>query len=307
MTMIGRPRRRSLAILLSLGLPGLGELYAGRPRSGILTLAFIYLVSILIFAVLFAPLRGLALVLLPLGLLLFGWVVVITRAVMVARNAPDPYPLQSYNRWYWYVTALIIWLFVLQPVQQHWLRSRWIRAFRIPSGSMERTLLVGDFILVSSRPSARIPRHDDVMIVEAFGAKQLITVKRVVGLPGDTMAMTDGTLIRNGVAVAEPYAQSVDPIHANELMTEGPDWQIRHLVNGGRTAARLYHPTPRNWGPLVVPPDSFFVLGDNRDNSYDSRFYGAVAKDHIRGKPIAIYFSLDRSSIRWSRIGRRFP
>jgi signal peptidase I len=85
-------------------------------------------------------------------------------------------------------------------------------------------------------------------------------------------------------------------------------WQLRYLAGKGR---ETYRPTLKNWGPLVVPPDSFMVMGDNRDNSYDSRYWGFLGRDRIRGRPLLIYYSYDRNAvlplpfltgIRWRRL-----
>jgi signal peptidase I len=136
-----------------------------------------------------------------------------------------------------------------------------------------------------------------------------MVIKRVVGLPGDTLAMVDGVLLRNRVPVAEPYTQLTDSLGAvSHHLEDGRAWHLAHLVRKDATA---YRPTMRNWGPIVVPEDSAFVLGDNRDESFDSRFWGAVGIDRIRGRPIAAYFSIETkpdggSAIRWERIGHRF-
>lgn len=304
---LGRPRRRGLAILLSLGLAGLGEVYAGRPRAGIVTFAAVLIVGVVDTALVFAPLPGPGVLILSVAISLGAAAFVLLRAAKAARQAPDPYLLQPYNRWYWYALAVVISLLVLQPTVTRVLRSRWVRAFRVPSIAMEPTIRSGDFILASTRPSARIPAQDGVVIVASATDDRIHTVKRVVGLPGDTLTMTQGELIRNGRAVAEPYARILFPSGAPELrLSEGRNWHLAHLVDRSRRAARLYNPDTQNWGPLLVPPDSVFVLGDNRDNSYDSRFYGAVGIDRLRGKPLVIYFSMRDSDVRWSRIGLRF-
>ena len=291
-------------MLLSLGLAGLGELYAGRPQAGIVTFAVLFLCAAVTIALVFMPLTGPALLILSFGIPLCAWIFVLIRAARAARHAPVPYPLQSYNRWYWYVLAVLFSLLVLQPAVSRVLRSRWIQALRVPSSSMEPTIYAGDYIFASKRPSARVPQHNGLVLVASATDARLMTIKRVVGLPGDTLAMAAGELIRNGRAMTEPYAQTLFP--AGEKLSEGRSWHLAHLANQSRSTARLYVPDTHNWGPLVVPADSVFVLGDNRDNSYDSRYYGAVGMDRLRGRPLAIYFSVRDYDVRWSRIGLRF-
>src|SRR4029078_10470106 len=107
------------------------------------------------------------------------------------------------------------------------------------------------------------------------------SVKRSVVFPGDTRARRDGILIRNGVAVAEPYVSHNDP-EADPVWDEFR-WQGNFLgKTGGATVA--YPPSRNNWGPLVVPEAEYFVLGDNRDNSLDSRYWGFVPDSLLRGR-----------------------
>jgi signal peptidase I len=131
-------------------------------------------------------------------------------------------------------------------------------------------------------------------------------VKRIVGLPGDTLAMRDKVLLINGDPQVEPYARYID------RFTDPSDprmyWQREHLV--GDSAAQ--HPSRDRWGPLVVPPGKYFALGDNRDNSEDSRYWGFLEATSIKGRPIFVYYSFARdpldpfswlTDIRWTRIG----
>ncbi len=304
MTSTTKPRRRFPAALLSLGLPGLGEVYAGRPKAAAVTFVLFYMFSALSIAAVFAPFSGISAVIAPISIVLAAWVVVATRAVRAANHAPEPYQLQPYNRWYWYLSAVIINLLVWQPAIVSVIRSNVVQAFRIPSRAMEPTLLVGDFIFASKRPSARSVSRNDIVIVESPGEDKLWVVKRTVGMPGDTLSMRDGALVRNGVPAAEPFIQDIDSTAASSRdVGDGRSWHLAHLIHG---APSTYHPDMRNWGPILVPPDSVFLLGDNRDESFDSRFYGAVGMDRVRGKPLTIYFSISASSIRWGRIGRRF-
>lgn len=207
--------------------------------------------------------------------------------------------------------ALVIWFF---------LRALLVEAFRIPSGSMENTLLIGDFLFVNKAlygaevpivnkrlPAFRAPERFDIVVFDSPEEPGVNVVKRVVGMPGDTLAMVDNVLYLNGVAVEEPYAirgPSGDDPEDPRMRA----WQVRYLV---RRDARSYRPTLKNWGPLVVPPDSFFVMGDNRDNSYDSRYWGFLGRDRVDGRPLFIYFSYDKNgllplpfvtSVRWGRI-----
>ncbi|MEQ1855603.1 MAG: signal peptidase I [Longimicrobiales bacterium] len=199
-------------------------------------------------------------------------------------------------------------------------RTFLVEAYRIPTGSMENTLLVGDFLLVNKAVygtripgtdirvgSLREPAMGDVVVFHPPHEPDRNYVKRVVGLPEDTLEMRDKRLFRNGHLVAEPWARHDD----GRGDTVHPDmrWQSGYLIASGR---RKYQPTRDNWGPIVVPPDRYFVLGDNRDNSEDSRYWGFVEREEIRGQPWRVYYSFIPSSVsslplrervRWTRIG----
>jgi signal peptidase I len=210
--------------------------------------------------------------------------------------------------------AVILFLFI---------RTFLLEAFQIPSGSMERTLLAGDFLFVNKAvygaqipgtharlPAFSSPRRGDVIVFEYPKDPTLNYVKRVVGVGGDTVAMDAGTLIVNGARQVEPYVQRTDSSHDFEAAEFA--WQRDYLVAATRDFRHHYHATRDHWGPLVVPENKFFVLGDNRDNSLDSRFWGFVDKQAVKGRPLLVYFSYDRGTaeplpwltdIRWSRLG----
>lgn len=195
-----------------------------------------------------------------------------------------------------------------------------VEAFRIPTGSMENTLLVGDFLLVNKAvygaripgtslhlPAFEEPKRGDVIVFNPPGFPNRYWVKRLVGVPGDTLSMRKKQLFLDGRPVNEPYARHV----GDRADVVNPDmlWQSNYLLAGPR---RTYHPSRDNWGPIVVPPDSFFVLGDNRDDSEDSRYLGFIPRDAIRGRPWFVYFSFDPTGpgefpwledVRWRRIG----
>jgi signal peptidase I len=171
------------------------------------------------------------------------------------------------------------------------IRTFVVQAFKIPSGSMLDTLLIGDHLLVNKfLYGTRIPftdkiilpledpQHGDVIVFEFPEDTSKDFIKRIIGLPGDVLEMKDKVVYRNGEKLDEPYVKHTDP---------------------GLQARR------DNFGPITVPPGKYFVMGDNRDESYDSRFWGFVDKDKIRGKAWVIYWSWEGpTDIRWSRIGR---
>lgn len=203
------------------------------------------------------------------------------------------------------------------------LRALAIEAFKIPTSSMEGTLLAGDFLLVNkavygadvpglglSLPAFAEPGLGEVIVFHPPHEAEKYYVKRVVGLPGDTLEMRRKQLFRNGSSVSEPYVRHIDS--AGDAVHPGMRWQIPYLTAGVRQ--RRYRPSRDTWGPLVIPTGRYFVLGDNRDNSEDSRYWGFVSRESITGRPWIVYYSSDVSGtagvpapwdVRWERIGGR--
>src|SRR5919198_62903 len=172
-----------------------------------------------------------------------------------------------------------------------------IEAFQIPSGSMERTLLAGDFLFVNKAvygaqipgTNARLPRFDtphrgDVIVFAYPKDPSLSYVKRVIGVGGDTVEMRLGQVYVNGRAIEEPYVQRMDPLH--DQSDREFNWQREYVLRGNDEQRRRYHPTRDTWGPLRVPLGKYFVLGDNRDNSADSRYWGFVDVSAVKGRPL---------------------
>jgi signal peptidase I len=202
------------------------------------------------------------------------------------------------------------------------IRTFLVEAFRIPTGSMESTLLVGDFLLVNKAvygaqlpgtqtrlPSFSEPERGDVVVFMPPHEPGKNYVKRLVAVPGDTIEMHNRVLSINGEPQIEPYVQHTDAA-GMDMVDPRMLWQRSHLTNGMRP--EMYHPTRDNWGPVVVPEGRYFMLGDNRDDSEDSRYWGFVEREAIKGQPLFIYYSFDNSTmqlfpwitqIRWGRIG----
>ena len=221
------------------------------------------------------------------------------------------------SAWEWVkslAVALVIWFL---------LTSFLVQAFRIPSGSMENTLLIGDFLFVNKAlygaevpivgkrlPAFREPARLEIVVFDSVEEPGISVVKRIVGIPGDTIGMNDNVFHLNGRPVDENYA--VRASGADQHDARMRSWQLPYVAD--RESVGSYRPTLKNWGPLIVPPDSFFVMGDNRDNSYDGRYWGFLGRDRIRGKPLFVYYSYDKqgmfplpflTAVRWSRVFSR--
>ena len=201
-------------------------------------------------------------------------------------------------------------------------RALVVEMYKIPTPSMQSTLMVGDFLVVNKMvfgpeipfthlrlPAYRQPGRGDVIVFKWPSDRSINFVKRVVGVAGDTLLMHHGLLQRNGVALSESYvthsAADAD-MSADEFR-----WQRDYLVKSAQ-ARESYWPSRNNWGPIVVPPHDLFVLGDNRDNSLDSRYWGFVPDSLVRGRPMFVYFSYRPDSAsawswltdaRWRRFG----
>jgi signal peptidase I len=160
------------------------------------------------------------------------------------------------------------------------------RAFVMPTGSMEPTILVGDrFFVLRSNFMGRIRRGDLLAFHFPPDPRQLL-VKRVLGLPGDRLHLESKTLILNGAAVAEPYAHHMAS-YPDAYRDNFPAGQSGTFYEGGQ---RMFRENLRD-GEIVVPRGSYFVLGDNRDNSLDSRYWGFLSKGDVIGRPLYIYGS----------------
>jgi signal peptidase I len=209
--------------------------------------------------------------------------------------------------------ALVVWFF---------LRTFLVEAFRIPSGSMENTLMIGDFLFVNKAlygaevplihkrlPAVREPRRGDLIVFDSV-EEDIKVVKRLIGMPGDTLSMEGGQLRRNSRKMEEPYAVHADPLPSADPFQRQRmrEWQLPYAVTNDTAT---YHPDLQDWGPITVPPESYFVMGDSRDNSHDSRMWGFLPRENVRGRPLLIYFSYDQKSwhplpfitdVRWNRI-----
>ena len=190
--------------------------------------------------------------------------------------------------------AVILALFV---------RTFIVQAFKIPTGSMENNLLIGDHLLVNkfvfapamtSLEKTILPidpiRRGDIIVFKYPEEPERDFIKRVIGLPGDMLELRAKRVYINGTMLNEPYVHYLVP----------PDEE----GSGGEFDVRV------QYGPVTVPPGHYFMMGDNRDNSQDSRYWGFMPEEYIKGKALFVYFSFGEetglgslvSGIRWNRI-----
>ena len=179
------------------------------------------------------------------------------------------------------IIAVILALFV---------RTFVLQAFKIPTGSMENNLLIGDHLLVNKfvyAPTASglertltpigAIRRGDVLVFKSPVEPERDLIKRVIGLPGDRLEQKEKKIYINGQPLNEPYVFFLEPPrHDSEL-----------------SQATTTSDPRENYGPVTVPPNQYFMMGDNRDNSLDSRYWGFMPADYVKGKAVFIYWSYE--------------
>ena len=178
------------------------------------------------------------------------------------------------------VIAVILALFI---------RTFVVQAFKIPTGSMENNLLIGDHLLVnkfvfgpaaSSVERMLLPmgtiHRGDVIVFKYPEEPDRDFIKRVIGLPGETLELKAKKIYINGAPLDEPYVHFLEPPNTDTDIHEVTSIDVRE-----------------RYGPVTVPPNQYFVMGDNRDNSQDSRYWGFLQRDYVKGKALLIYWSYE--------------
>lgn len=272
--MITRRRIPWLAGLANLLAAPVGHVYAGEPVRGVAVYCTVLVVGTIVLVSSLYVTSALAFVAL-MSLMVISCVAVVADAYAIARRAGQSYELRRFNRWYVYA-ALAVGAGILSNALAGVVRRDLVQAYRVPSGSMIPTLLIGDHFL-ANKLAYRVgkPQRFDIAVFEYPKDPAMTFVMRIVGITGDTVEIRDGVLWLNGSPIEEPYKGSI----------------------GGSL---------NTFGPVRVPVGGYFVLGDNRGQSADSRFWGTVPGDKIWGRVQVVYWSWDRSesAARWSRIGK---
>ena len=268
-----------LAGLLSLLMPGLGHMYAGEAKRGFIIFIVALVANPFALSMAFLPYQPLNILFMALIFLII-YLFAIINSVRIAQSCKDVYVLKKYNKWYLYIGIFLLNAFVINPVVGGSIKLLFVQAYKIPATSMEPTLLVGDHIMVNKFIYRNgEPERGDIIVFEYPPDPSKDFVKRVAGVAGDVLETRNNTVVVNGKEQACKYAK--------------PD-----------SASKIGN---RDFGPITVPENSLFVLGDNIDHSYDSRFWGFVKSDKVKGKVVCVYWSWDSADIavRWDRIGKQ--
>lgn len=264
-----------LAGLLSLCAFGLGQLYCGRIKRAIMQVVVFLIgynsILYLFFVESLKPFN----VIIPIFFIFGYYPYSIIDAFVLARGEKT-ITLKSYNKWYIYLIYPLIFITILAYTN---FVSEKMKAYKIPSEAMENSLFVGDFFMADNTAYIDAsPERGDIVVF--FYPKDRVTkyVKRCIALPGDTIEIRDRVVFINGTHQEDPKT-------------------IKFTIKNIRPR-RNGQDSPDNFGPHVIPEGHYFMMGDNRDNSSDSRFWGAVPEDLIIGEAKVIHWSKD-----WNRIG----
>jgi signal peptidase I len=287
------PPKPWLAALLGAGAPGTGQLYAGRPLRAVgVSTAAVAMPALSLLAVtgLDAAAERIA------ALTLLALLLVIGSAVDAWHVAQAPGQARTiWRRWYVLAAYVGLLLFGLRPLVGA-VSSRLVQIYTVDGVAMSLTLIAGDRVLATPLTGRIRPR----MVVVWRTSDGRSVTHRVVAMPGESVAMRNFTLLVNGLEIEGAAAMPVrwQVPRANDFA-----WQSEYLADS--TPADQYFPTYGDWGPLRVPAGHYFVLGDNRYGSRDSRHLGFVRRDQIIARVRWVFASLDetRRHLRFERMG----
>ncbi len=277
--MKNKPRKLWVSILFTFLSIGLGHIYSGYAKRGIVLCIGQYLLLIFCYFIILA-FPSIIFLLLFLTLILAYFIFCLVDIIKFSKNNSLNYKPKKYNKWYLYVLFLIVLFFIPQPMNSETIKENIIQAYKIPAGSLKPTLLIGDHIFVKTDFTSKSDVIKGDLIVFPFPedpSKDFI--KRVVAIGGDTIEIINKAVFINNKHINEPYIIHID----SNTISKRDNIEL-----------------------TKIPKGSFFVMGDNRDNSYDSRFWGLVEASGVKGKASIIYWSWDKENnrVRWNRIGK---
>lgn len=266
-----RPRKPWLALVLSLVITGLGQIYNGQWKKGVLFFLAETVCGVVFFFAFasFAGMLGAVLALIVFNLFVAG------EAFVSARRL-NQYSLKPCNRW-WIYGAILCLSFLSGLAFEDALGAWFYKTYQAPSGSMLPTVRIGDHFMVEMLSGDAVIERGDIIVFRFPEDETKDFIKRVIGLPGETVEMSAKQVLVNGKPLDEPYVQHTKPSDV---------------------------PGRDNFSPVSLGQGEYFVMGDNREASYDSRFWGPVGRSAIFGRTQYLYFPADMGSSDWfERLG----
>lgn len=291
------PRKPFLALLAHLLFPGLGYFYNGYFKKGILVGLSLILALIILFRV-----SGICI---NFTILVGVMILFITAQILIAidsfREAKQlkDYQLKKYNKWYFYVAfAVIFWTIIKTlPIQISKLGIG-VQYFSIPAPSMSPTIEVDDKIGVDFSANLEEVRNGDLVTFKPFAENETLYISRIMAMEGDRFEVRDNRIILNGNLLALEKTNSNNSTeNSGEIITEYRET----LVNGKKISiyrSNLIDSTVRNIPELIVPRDSVLFISDNRDKAEDSRYFGFISKNSVKGRLLYTWWAED-----WRRVG----
>ncbi len=265
-------RRKPLtALVLSFLTSGLGQLYNGQLRKAVLLYILGLLIVVLLpFSSLFFSLRGMV----CLFAIVIGYMIFVMIDAAITARRLHTIKAKKYNKWYFYILIILINAFLINSLLAPFMILP-IKAYKLPAASMTPTLMIGDRVIVNKTYyTDKKPHRGDVVIFPEPSDPRKDFIKRVIGLPGETIEILGKKVYINGQPLEEPYIMGAP----------------ERGLPAGMAATEKF-------GPVTVPDGKLFVLGDNRDNSLDSRHFGFVDIAALKGKALYIYWAKDTRRI----------
>ena len=220
----------------------------------------------------------------------FGiWLYIWIDALLSSRRI-DEIRLRPYNKWYIYL-LVIVSVSIINANGIQYVKNNIIRAFYIPTGSMENTLLGGDFILVNMKNyDNQTPLNGDLIIFKFPPDPSIFRISRCIAVGGQSLEIRDKFVYVDGSRLGLP------PDARNDYPVMVKGWSDPDIFYPeGYTMDNVFNRD--NYGPITIPEDHLFVMGDNRGNSFDSRYWGFVPKELVLGKALFIYWARDKGRI----------
>lgn len=257
-------RKPILAFLLSLLTPGLGQIYNGQSRKGVSYLVGVFLFYIVFSFLLFTFYGMIFYLIIMIGVFLLILIDAVRGAVKF-----KTIELKSYNKWYVYLIIFLLSNVAIRPLLGWTIKNNIASAYKIPSSGMAPTLLVGDHLVADMRIyKSEKPKRGEIIIFEFPRDPSKDFIKRVIGTEGEKVEVINNKIYINDKLLDDAWG---------------------HFSKD--------YPALDTFGPVVVPKDSLFVLGDNRNSSQDSRFWGFVGITKVKGKALFLYWAKNKSRI----------